>query len=363
MLSSWPGSSTRIWCHSPRHDQGLARPDLSHPLAAFELQADPDATGEQVEQLVGVGVHLAAMRRRSPETGGLDRVAHDASGAARASRPRTRRSPSRAPAPPSGRTARTTLHRYVTRHPHCILLSSPLPSTCFPRPRPGSPAVSPYGNLLDHPLRSRPDPAANQHGRNGKQTGMEQPDGAVIAASLETPATFGVIFDRHGSTLLRFMARRVDPAEAEGLLGEVFRIAFERRSTFEQDRESARPWLYGIAANVVAKYHRSLTRRLRASVRVAALRPVEADPAERAVAAADAGTRWARVIEAIGDPARDRPPGALALRLGGTELRGDRHGSRHPCRHRAISPQPGPGPVGGTTSGRGTPRRCAPHPV
>jgi RNA polymerase sigma-70 factor (ECF subfamily) len=129
---------------------------------------------------------------------------------------------------------------------------------------------------------------------------MEQPDGAVIAASLETPATFGIIFDRHGSTLLRFVARRVDPAEAEALLGEVFRIAFERRSTFDLDRESARPWLYGIAANVVAKYHRSLTRRLRASVRVSALRPVESDPAERAVAAADAGTRWARVIEAIG---------------------------------------------------------------
>jgi RNA polymerase sigma-70 factor (ECF subfamily) len=129
---------------------------------------------------------------------------------------------------------------------------------------------------------------------------MEQPDGAVIAASLETPATFGVIFDRHGSTLFRFLARRVDPAEAEGLLGEVFRIAFERRATFDQDRESARPWLYGIAANLVAKYHRSAARRLRASARVSALRPVDADPAERAIAAADAGTRWARVVEAIG---------------------------------------------------------------
>ncbi len=122
----------------------------------------------------------------------------------------------------------------------------------------------------------------------------------MIAASLDTPATFGIIFDWYGSTLLRFLARRVDPAEAEGLLGEVFRIAFERRSTFDQDRESARPWLYGIAANLVAKHHRSATRRLRASARVSALRRVDADPAERAVAAADAGTRWARVIEAIG---------------------------------------------------------------
>jgi RNA polymerase sigma-70 factor (ECF subfamily) len=129
---------------------------------------------------------------------------------------------------------------------------------------------------------------------------MEESDGAVIAGSLETPGVFGAIFDRHGSTLLRFLARRVDPAEAEDLLGEVFRIAFERRSAFERDRASARPWLYGIAANVVAKHHRSEARRFRAMARVPAGRPLDEDPAERAVAAADAGGRWTRVMDAIG---------------------------------------------------------------
>jgi RNA polymerase sigma-70 factor, ECF subfamily len=134
---------------------------------------------------------------------------------------------------------------------------------------------------------------------------MEGSDGAVIAASLETPGAFGVIFDRHGSTLLRFLARRVDPAEAEDLLGDVFRIAFERRSAFERDRDSARPWLYGIAANLVAKHYRSEARRLRAMARASALRASAArllddDPAERAVASADAGALWPRVVDAIG---------------------------------------------------------------
>jgi RNA polymerase sigma-70 factor (ECF subfamily) len=134
---------------------------------------------------------------------------------------------------------------------------------------------------------------------------MEGSDGAVIAESLETPGAFGVIFDRHGSTLLRFLARRVDPAEAEDLLGEVFRIAFERRSSFERDRDSARPWLYGIAANLVAKHYRSEARRLRAMARASALRASAArllddDPAERAVASADAGALWPRVVDAIG---------------------------------------------------------------
>jgi RNA polymerase sigma-70 factor (ECF subfamily) len=122
----------------------------------------------------------------------------------------------------------------------------------------------------------------------------------VIAASLREPGSFGVIFDRHGSTLLRFLARRVDPAEAEDLLGEVFRIAFERRAAFDQGRDSARPWLYGIAANLVAKHYRSETRRLRALARAGAARVLDEDPAERAVAAADAGARWARVVDAIG---------------------------------------------------------------
>jgi RNA polymerase sigma-70 factor (ECF subfamily) len=130
---------------------------------------------------------------------------------------------------------------------------------------------------------------------------MEESDSAVIAASLEVPGTFGVLFDRHGAVLLRFLARRVQPSEAEGLLGEVFRIAFERRAGFQLDRESARPWLYGIAANVVAKHHRSEARRLRATVRAAARRTLSADPGEEAVPAMDARARWSRVADAISD--------------------------------------------------------------
>lgn len=140
----------------------------------------------------------------------------------------------------------------------------------------------------------------------------ERPDSAVVAASLSDPAEFGILFDRHGAALLRFLARRVDPSEADGLLGEVFRIAFEKRAGFQQDRPSARPWLYGIATNVVAKHYRSEARRLRATTRLAARRTLaeEAlaeDPAERAVPATDARARWDRVvadIAALPDPER-----------------------------------------------------------
>jgi len=166
---------------------------------------------------------------------------------------------------------------------------------------PAASAWFPVGQLL------RIKSVTNQDRRNGKQLSMQVSDGAVIADSLERPSAFGVIFDRHGSTLLRFLARRVDPSGAEDLLGEVFRIAFERRSTFQRDRDSARPWLYGIAANVVAKHYRSEARRLRAIARVSAERALDDDPAERAVAAADASARWTRVVTALGTlPAAER---------------------------------------------------------
>jgi RNA polymerase sigma factor (sigma-70 family) len=182
--------------------------------------------------------------------------------------------------------------RYFPGYPHRYLLWRPVHCLLFPA---GGTVVPDRAAVMDNRHRD-----ANRDRGNGEQLGMEESDGAVIAGSLETPGIFGVIFDRHGSTLLRFLARRVDPAEAEDLLGEVFRIAFERRSAFERDRDSARPWLYGIAANVVAKHYRSEARRSRAMARVSARRLLDEDPAERAVAVADAGARWARVTDAIG---------------------------------------------------------------
>lgn len=92
-------------------------------------------------------------------------------------------------------------------------------------------------------------------------------DAEVITASTVRPEKFGEIFDRHADTLLLFLVRRVGPADAEGLLGDVFRVAFEARSRFDPQRANARPWLYGIASNLLRRHRRSEARRLRAAVR------------------------------------------------------------------------------------------------
>lgn len=84
-----------------------------------------------------------------------------------------------------------------------------------------------------------------------------QTDASVISSSLRDPAAFAAIFDRHAPTLLGYLGRRVGRNDAEDLLGDLFRIAFESRGRYDLSRPSSLPWLYGIAANLVMKRHRS----------------------------------------------------------------------------------------------------------
>src|SRR3989440_9232262 len=130
-------------------------------------------------------------------------------------------------------------------------------------------------------------------------------DAVVIGRSLGEPEAFGLIYDRHAATLLRFLGRRAGAKVAEGLVGELFRIAFERRKTFDPSRASALPWLYGIGSNLLLKHRRGEARRLRASARVAAAD--EAVGRRASAAARDAHLHFPPVaapIEAL--PGRER---------------------------------------------------------
>jgi RNA polymerase sigma-70 factor (ECF subfamily) len=120
-------------------------------------------------------------------------------------------------------------------------------------------------------------------------------DAEVIGRSLGDPEAFGLIYDRHAATLLRFLGRRVGATVAEGLVGEMFRIAFERRKTFDPSRASALPWLYGIGSNLLLKHRRGEARRLRASARMAA----DDETPNRRTPALDARLLFPRVAAAI----------------------------------------------------------------
>src|SRR5499433_2380784 len=122
-------------------------------------------------------------------------------------------------------------------------------------------------------------------------------DAEVIRQSASEPEAFGLIYDRHAATLLRFLGRRAGAKIAEGLVGDLFRIAFERRKAFDASRESALPWLYGIGSNLLLKHRRSEARRLRATARIAA----DEERADRRASAAalDARLLFPRVANAI----------------------------------------------------------------
>lgn len=126
----------------------------------------------------------------------------------------------------------------------------------------------------------------------------EHDDADIITASLADPRQFAAVYDRHAGLVFRFLIRRVGRDTADELLGETFRIAFERRTAYDRAYANARPWLYGIASNLVAKHRRAEGRRLRATARLVESRPLDT-MADAVAGDVDARELWPRVVDAI----------------------------------------------------------------
>ncbi len=84
----------------------------------------------------------------------------------------------------------------------------------------------------------------------------------MIAASLARPERFEAIFGRHHAAVRAYLHRRVGPERADDLASATFVIAFERRDAFRADADSARPWLLGIATNLLRNEWRAERRAL-----------------------------------------------------------------------------------------------------
>jgi RNA polymerase sigma factor (sigma-70 family) len=88
-------------------------------------------------------------------------------------------------------------------------------------------------------------------------------DAAVIEGSVRDPERFAVIFDRHAPHIQRYLARRLGQEIADDLVSETFLIAFRKRSRYDLGRRDARPWLYGIASNLIGQHQRDEAREYR----------------------------------------------------------------------------------------------------
>ncbi|NJP42771.1 RNA polymerase sigma factor [Actinacidiphila epipremni] len=130
--------------------------------------------------------------------------------------------------------------------------------------------------------------AVEPPGVRTREEQREDSDAGVIARSRDEPELFAVLFYRYADAVHRYLARRVGPEAAEDLTADTFTTAFQRRHSYDLTRADARPWLFGIATNLVARHRRAEARRLKALAKVP--EPVEHEEpvADRAVARAGA---------------------------------------------------------------------------
>jgi len=92
---------------------------------------------------------------------------------------------------------------------------------------------------------------------------------------------FAEIFHRYHGELYRYLRRRVGGQLAGDLAAETFVTAFARRGRYRPESPNARPWLYGIAHNLLRNHRRQEQRQLAAYARHGA------DPLADAAAAAE----------------------------------------------------------------------------
>ncbi|MEV6018375.1 MULTISPECIES: sigma-70 family RNA polymerase sigma factor [unclassified Streptomyces] len=98
-------------------------------------------------------------------------------------------------------------------------------------------------------------------------TARAEDDAEIVAQSLEQSELFALLYDRYAPDIHRYVARRLGDAVADDITADTFLVAFRIRSRYDRTRANARPWLYGIAGNLIGKQRRAEVRALRALAR------------------------------------------------------------------------------------------------
>ncbi|MDA0637662.1 RNA polymerase sigma factor [Nonomuraea sp. MCN248] len=132
-------------------------------------------------------------------------------------------------------------------------------------------------------------------------------DAEVIEQSWRDPAAFSTLFDRHAPALHRYVTRRLGDSLADDLVAETFLAAFRRRDRYDLRHADARPWLYGMAANLIGKHRRTEIRSYQALARTGVDDVVEsyADRVDARVSASAAQRDLARALAELSPDERD----------------------------------------------------------
>ena len=117
-------------------------------------------------------------------------------------------------------------------------------------------------------------------------------DADIIRLSLARPQEFAALFDRHATAVGHYARRLVGADAGDDVLSETFLVAFRRRADFDFSRESALPWLFGIATRLAHRQRAAEAKRwrtLQASARVAVETAIS--DIDSAIERADASSR------------------------------------------------------------------------
>jgi RNA polymerase sigma-70 factor, ECF subfamily len=139
------------------------------------------------------------------------------------------------------------------------------------------------------------------------KTDLLATDSQILVASRTDPRRFELIFERYYRTIHRYLFRRAGGDIAEDLACATFTEAFAARHRYDATSVDARPWLYGIAANLLRRHRRTELRRLRAYARtgVDAVVGEVMGAADVRMDAASAGPRIARALASLSARERD----------------------------------------------------------
>jgi RNA polymerase sigma factor (sigma-70 family) len=101
-------------------------------------------------------------------------------------------------------------------------------------------------------------------------------DAEALRRSCDQPEAFVSLYERHHAAVHNYLRRRLGADVADDLAAETFVRAFRARARYRPQSDTARPWLLGIAANLIGDRRRAEARALRALQRAAA-QPARAD--------------------------------------------------------------------------------------
>ncbi|GGS96713.1 DNA-directed RNA polymerase sigma-70 factor [Planobispora rosea] len=171
----------------------------------------------------------------------------------------------------------------------------------------------------------------------------EDDDASFIERSRHDPEAFAELFRRYAPDIARYVTRRLGDHAADDVVAETFLTAFRQRGGYDVVRPNARPWLYGIATNLMRRHVRTEVRQLRVVERTGTdpvLAPftersnerLSAEAAHRrlagALAALPRGHRDALLLVAWGGLTYPEVAEALNVRLGTVRSRVNRARSK-----------------------------------